>query len=151
MATKHHRNGNALRSAMKLDWWHSDALVIILKVIHHHPNAFPDVEKLDFRTFWGIPATLDTLQIDLSRWFVRYFEHWKPKRLEYGYEPWLIVGKVFDCDEDYARLNAKIIVEFTGWRDDEGWLKGPEGAKMLDSDEQLKMWEGWAPKDIMGE
>ncbi|KAF3913516.1 hypothetical protein ABW20_dc0100572 [Dactylellina cionopaga] len=136
---------------IKLEWWHREALIILLKVIHHHPDAFPKVEDVDFRTFWGIPATLDTLQIDLASWFTKYFEHWKHKRLEYGYEPWLVVGKVFGYDKDYAKLSARIIVEFTGWKDGKGMLKGPEGAKGLDGDGPLEMWTGWAPAGVMGE
>ncbi|EPS41770.1 hypothetical protein H072_4253 [Dactylellina haptotyla CBS 200.50] len=136
---------------IKLDWWHRDSLIIILKAIHHHPEAFPDVNDMSFRVFWGIPATLDTLQIDLSAWFVRYFEHWKSRRLEYGYEPWLVVGKVFDYDEDYAKLSARIIVEFTGWKDGGGMLTGPKGTKGLETDGPLEMWEGWAPREVMGE
>ncbi|EWC46676.1 hypothetical protein DRE_04163 [Drechslerella stenobrocha 248] len=135
---------------IKLEWWHRDALIIILKVLHHHPDAFPATEDLTFKTFWGIPATLDTLQIDLAQWFVGYFEYWKPKRLEYGYEPWLVVGRVFGCSDDYARLTAKIIVEFTGWTYGGGMLKGPPGKKALDGGETLEMWEGWAPRDVMG-
>ncbi|KAJ6255976.1 hypothetical protein Dda_9269 [Drechslerella dactyloides] len=132
---------------IKLDWWHRDALVLILKVLHHCPDAFPDVQDVSFKTFWGIPATLDTLQIELAGWFVRYFEYWKPRRLTYGHEAWLVVGKVFGCSEGYARLTARIVVEFTGWRYGGGMLKGP-AAKAIDGG-QVEMWEGWAPSNVM--
>ncbi|KAK6330361.1 hypothetical protein TWF696_003457 [Orbilia brochopaga] len=132
---------------IKLEWWHHNSLVIILKVLHHRPDAFPDVREMTFKTFWGIPATLDTLQIDLAGWFVRYFDHWKPMRLEYGHEAWLVAAKVFGCSEDYAKLNARIIVEFTGWDRGGGILKGPTGKR--EDGRRVEMWEGWAPANVM--
>ncbi|KAK6495074.1 hypothetical protein TWF481_003101 [Arthrobotrys musiformis] len=123
---------------VSLVWFHTEALVILLKVLGHVPGAFPNPSEMDFTTFWQLAAALEHFEIEFVDWFDPYYRHWRGKKLEPGYEGWLVAGRVFQDKEGYARLVAMVILEFTGWDDGEGrlclkgpeWRKGPDGGEV---------------------
>ncbi|KAF3253011.1 hypothetical protein TWF192_004296 [Orbilia oligospora] len=130
-------------------WYHIDALVLLLKVLNHVPTAFPKPEDLSFETFWQLCATMEYFQVNLLPWFDVYYRHFKEKMMEDGYEGWLIAGKVFGDKEGYAKLVARIILEFKGWE----WtgtkrviLEGPR--RVGPDEEKVELWEMWGPDPI---
>ncbi|KAF3176785.1 hypothetical protein TWF751_003108 [Orbilia oligospora] len=130
-------------------WYHIDALILLLKVLNHVPTAFPKPEGLSFETFWQLCATMEYFEVNLLPWFDVYYRHFKEKMMEDGYEGWLVAGKVFGDKEGYAKLVARIILEFKGWE----WtgtkkviLEGPR--RVGPDEEKVELLEMWGPDPI---
>ncbi|KAK6498216.1 hypothetical protein TWF506_004456 [Arthrobotrys conoides] len=128
-------------------WYHVEALHLLLKVLNHVPNAFPQPQDLSFTTFWQLAATLEYFEIDLIEWFRVYYHYFKEKKMHDGFEGWLVAGRVFGDKEGYAKLSARIILEFTGWEREEMILHGPEGRLGPDG-EKVELWSRWGPKNV---
>ncbi|KAK6347440.1 hypothetical protein TWF718_005281 [Orbilia javanica] len=139
------------RYVIPIVWQHVDALLLLLKILNHVPTAFPSPSDLPFATFWQVCLTLQHFEINLVPWFEDYYRYWRGRKMEDGFEQWLVVGKVFEDKEGYARLVARVILEFKGWEgqewDNKVTLVGPEGRKGPDG-EELKVYERWGPSCV---
>ncbi|RVD89417.1 uncharacterized protein DFL_000427 [Arthrobotrys flagrans] len=68
--------------------------------------------------------------------------------MEDGYEQWLVIGSVFKDRGGYAKLVARIILEFKGWEGQEWDNKIKLVGRGGDDGKEVTVYERWGPKGI---
>ncbi|KAK6338144.1 hypothetical protein TWF696_001615 [Orbilia brochopaga] len=87
-----------------------EALRIVFNLLHLNKKPLPAIKKLSWNTMREIAAIWD--KYDISN-LIRppWVTHFQTKMLSFGYEDWLLVGRVFNEERDYAKLTALLVIE----------------------------------------